>query len=46
MIGPVLTNEENFTEAKSSGADIVGNDDLIDKITQGNIDFDLLIDEK
>ena len=39
----VLTNEENFTEAKSSGADIVGNDDLIDKITQGNIDFDLLI---
>lgn len=39
----VLTNEENFTEAKSSGADIVGNDDLIDNITQGNIDFDLLI---
>lgn len=39
----VLTNEENFTEAKSSGADIVGNDDLINKITQGNIDFDLLI---
>jgi large subunit ribosomal protein L1 len=43
IIIAVLTNEENFTEAKSSGADIVGNDDLIDKITQGNIDFDLLI---
>nr|YP_009497069.1 ribosomal protein L1 [Psammoneis obaidii]AWT39782.1 ribosomal protein L1 [Psammoneis obaidii] len=39
----VLTNEENFSEAKSSGADIVGNDDLINEITQGNIDFDLLI---
>ncbi len=39
----VLTNEENFQEAKSSGADIVGKDDLIEKITQGNIDFDLLI---
>lgn len=39
----VLTNEENFAEAKSAGADIVGNDDLIEQITQGNIDFDLLI---
>jgi large subunit ribosomal protein L1 len=39
----VLTNEENFEEAKSAGADIVGNDDLIDQITQGNINFDLLI---
>jgi large subunit ribosomal protein L1 len=39
----VLTNEENFGEAKSAGADIVGNDDLIGKITQGNIEFDLLI---
>jgi large subunit ribosomal protein L1 len=39
----VLTNEENFEEAKSAGADIVGNDDLIEKITQGNINFDLLI---
>jgi large subunit ribosomal protein L1 len=39
----VLTNEENFEEAKSAGADIVGNDDLIEKITQGNLDFNLLI---
>jgi large subunit ribosomal protein L1 len=39
----VLTNEENVEEAKSAGADIVGNDDLIEKITKGNIDFDLLI---
>jgi large subunit ribosomal protein L1 len=39
----VLTNEENFQEAESAGADIVGNDDLIEKITQGDIGFDLLI---
>jgi large subunit ribosomal protein L1 len=39
----VLTNEENFLEAKSAGADIVGNDDLIEKITKGDIGFDLLI---
>jgi large subunit ribosomal protein L1 len=39
----VLTNEENFSEAKSAGAIIVGNDDLIEQITQGNIQFDLLI---
>ena len=39
----VLTDEENFTEAESSGADIVGNDDLIEQINQGNINFDLLI---
>lgn len=39
----VLTNEENFQEAQSAGADIVGSDDLIEKMTQGNIDFDLLI---
>ena len=39
----VLTNEENFKEAESSGADIIGNDDLIEKITKGDIQFDLLI---
>ena len=39
----VLTNEENFDEAKSAGADMVGSDDLIEEITQGNINFDLLI---
>jgi len=39
----VLTNEENFEEAKSVGADTIGNDDLIEQITQGNLNFDLLI---
>ena len=39
----VLTNDENVEEAKNAGADIVGNDELIESITQGNIDFDLLI---
>jgi len=39
----VLTSEENFQEATSSGADIIGNDQLIEEITKGNINFDLLI---
>ena len=39
----VLTNEENVEEAKLAGADIVGNDDLIEQITRGEINFDLLI---
>jgi len=39
----VLTNEENFSEAKTSGANIVGNTDLIESITKGDIQFDLLI---
>ena len=39
----VLTNETNHAEAQSAGADIVGNTDLIDQISQGNLDFDLLI---
>ena len=39
----VLTNEENFDEVKSANTDIVGNDDLIEQITQGNLNFDLLI---
>jgi large subunit ribosomal protein L1 len=39
----VLTDEENFSEAKTANADIVGNDDLIAEINQGNINFDLLI---
>ena len=39
----VLTNDENFDEAKNAGADKVGNDELIEEITQGNLDFDLLI---
>ena len=43
LIIAVLTNDENFEEAKNSGANIVGNDQLIETITQGNIEFDLLI---
>ena len=39
----VLTNESNISEAQTAGADIVGNDDLIEQISQGNINFDLLI---
>lgn len=39
----VLTNEENFEEAQSNGADIVGNDGLIEKITKGDLGFDLLV---
>jgi large subunit ribosomal protein L1 len=39
----VLTNETNFNEAKENGADIVGSQELIDDISQGNIDFDLLV---
>ncbi len=39
----VLTNEENFEEANLANADIVGNDDLIDEISQGNLNFDLLV---
>ena len=39
----VLTNEENFDEVKKANADLVGNDDLIEQITKGNLNFDLLI---
>ena len=39
----VLTDEGNFDEATRAGAGIVGNDELIENITKGNINFDLLI---
>ena len=39
----VLTNDENFSEAELAGADLIGNDSLIEQITKGNIQFDLLI---
>jgi large subunit ribosomal protein L1 len=39
----VLTNEENFDEVRKISVDVVGNDDLIEQITQGNLDFDLLV---
>ena len=39
----VLTNEANFAEAENNGADLVGSDELIQEISQGNINFDLLL---
>ena len=39
----VLTNETNFNEAKTGQADIVGSQELIDSISQGIINFDVLI---
>jgi len=39
----VLTNESNFSESQLAGADITGNDDLIAEISQGNINFELLV---
>ena len=39
----VLTNEANFNEAETAGADIVGSDSLIEDISKGNINFDLLV---
>jgi large subunit ribosomal protein L1 len=38
-----LVTPDKEAEAKAAGANTVGNDDLIEKITQGNLDFDLLI---
>ena len=43
LIIAVLTNNENFEEAKNAGADIIGNEELITNITQKNITFDLLV---
>jgi len=39
----VLAAEENLTNINSSMVDIMGNSDLIDEISKGNINFDLLI---
>ena len=39
----VLTSEANFNEAETAGADIVGSDSLIEDISKGNINFDLLV---
>nr|YP_009243978.1 ribosomal protein L1 [Sporolithon durum]AMK96220.1 ribosomal protein L1 [Sporolithon durum] len=39
----VITRGQKLSEALSVGADIVGSDDLIDKISQGSINFDKLI---
>nr|YP_009029306.1 ribosomal protein L1 [Leptocylindrus danicus]AGH28837.1 ribosomal protein L1 [Leptocylindrus danicus] len=39
----VLTSPEKIEEATTAGADLVGSDDLVQEISQGNLDFDLLI---
>merc|ERR1712087_777858 len=39
----VLTNEEYSDDITEAGADIIGNEDLIEQISKGNIEFDLLI---
>ena len=39
----VICEEEKLEEAKKSGADIIGSDDLINKISAGDINFEKLI---
>lgn len=39
----VLAKAEKITEAEKAGADIVGSDDLTEKISKGFVDFDVLI---
>ena len=39
----VMANDAKAEEAKKAGADIVGSDDLADKIKAGDMDFDRLI---
>jgi large subunit ribosomal protein L1 len=39
----VMAKGTKMDEAKAAGADIVGNDDLVEAIQAGNIDFDVLI---
>ncbi|MFH1030299.1 MAG: 50S ribosomal protein L1 [bacterium] len=40
----VITSEGNIKEAEAAGADIVGGDEMIEKIkTSGKIDFDVLV---
>ena len=39
----VVTSGENVAKAKSAGADLFGEEDLVESINKGNMDFDLLI---
>ena len=39
----VITSGENVSKAKASGADLFGEEDLVESINKGNMEFDLLI---
>ena len=39
----VITSGENVSKAKAAGADLFGEEDLVESINKGNIEFDLLI---
>jgi len=39
----VITSGENVTKAKAAGADLFGEEDLVESINKGNMEFDLLI---
>ena len=39
----VVCEDDKIDDAKKSGADLIGSDDLIEKITSGKIDFEKLI---
>ncbi|VAY87099.1 LSU ribosomal protein L1p (L10Ae) [hydrothermal vent metagenome] len=39
----VMAKGTKMDDAKTAGADIVGNDDLVESIQAGNIDFDVLV---
>ena len=39
----VFAKGAKMDEAKAAGADIVGNDDLVESVQAGNIDFDVLV---
>ena len=39
----VITSGENVSKAKAAGADLFGEEDLVESINKGNMDFDLLI---
>jgi len=39
----VITSGENVSKAKAAGADLIGEEDLVESINKGNMEFDLLI---
>jgi len=39
----VITSGENVSKAKAAGADLLGEEDLVESINKGNMEFDLLI---